>query len=44
MSSFIDALMLAVFVFGLLILFVFVLATMIMIIEMVIDIFRHKKM
>ena len=44
MSSFIDALMLAVFVFGLLILFVFVLATMIMLIEMVIDIFRHKKM
>jgi len=44
MSSFIDALMLAVFVFGLLILFVFVLATMIMLIEMVIDIFRHNKM
>ena len=43
MSSFIDALLLAVFAFGILILFVFILAVLIMLIECVIDIFRSKK-
>ena len=43
MNNFIDALMFFVFAFGLLILFVFILAVLIMLIECVIDIFRSKK-